>query len=160
MVTFLLAWNPRRAPWRERPELMRQLASNQPAITQWGMMSKAVEPGDRLFFIRLGIPPKGIFACGSALTTSYLDSHWNETKRAQGKMTRCVDLALNELLDPDVEPIIELERLALPPFNQMHWTIQGSGVMMPGHIAESLDTLWQEHFRSARNGEYCDADPS
>lgn len=149
-MTYLLAWNPKRAPWTERHGLMKKLAQGEPAVTQWGMISKAVEPGDRMFVIRLGVAPKGIFACGSALSSSYMDDHWNETKRAEGKRIRCVDLSFNELLDPDYDPIIALEQLQVAPFNEMHWMIQGSGTFMPGLVADALDCKWQQHVHRVR----------
>ena len=148
MVAFLLAWNPRRAQWQERHNLQKRLQLGKHAVTQWGMMSKSVEPGDRLFFIRLGVPPKGIFAIGSAVTSSYLSPHWNETKRLAGKKARCVDVALVEYLDPDRQPVLGVEQLVECPFNEMHWSIQGSGVMIPGHVADALDSLWQTHYRA------------
>lgn len=150
MISFLLSWNPRRSEWPEREGLLRALRSGGNARTRWGLRTKAVEPGDRLFFIRLGEPPKGIFARGSALSASYRDSHWDETKRAQGKRTWFVEVELNEMLDPANETLLSLDRLRRPPFDEVHWTVQGSGLFIPGSIADRLDREWSRLVNSTR----------
>ena len=150
MFTFLMSWNPRRAQWKDRPDLLRSLEQGQDTVTSWGVVSKQIRPGDRIFFIRLGVAPKGIFAFGAAISSSYLDSHWNETKQQQGKQARYVDIALTEMLDMDTEPLVGLEQLTDPPLNQMHWTIQGSGVMIQEPIADALENKWKFHFEKIR----------
>ena len=97
MMTFLLAWNPRRAPWKARTDLLRMLASGQPAVTSWGMMSKTVQPGDKIYLIRLGVPDRGIIASGSAVSGVYLTPHWDPKKRREGRQSRCVDIQFSRL---------------------------------------------------------------
>lgn len=152
MITYLLAWNPRRAPWRERTTLLRHLESGQPAVTSWGMLSKSIHPGDRVFLIRLGVPPRGIFAAGSAMSGAYLTPHWDPEKRKQGKRSRCVDIAFSELLDTDTTPPLSVDDLDESPLDEMHWRIQGSGVMIPAQIAIALESRWSAHLAIVNAG--------
>lgn len=145
MITYLLAWNPRRAPWKERTRLIRQLESGQPAVTSWGMMSKSINPGDRVFLIRLGVPGRGIIASGSAVSGAYLTPHWDPEKRKKGKTSRCVDVQFSHLLDIGKFTPLSVHDLDESPFDEMHWSIQGSGIMIPAHIAIALESRWNAH---------------
>ena len=156
MITYLLAWNPRRAPWRERTTLLRRLESGQPAVTSWGMLSKSIHPGDRVFLIRLGVPPRGIIASGSALSGAYLTPHWDPEKRKQGKSSRCVDIAFSQLLDTDAAPPLSVYDLIDSPLDEMHWRIQGSGVMIPAHVAAALESRWSAHLERIHAGSSAD----
>lgn len=156
MITYLLAWNPKRAPWRERTELLRRIEAGQPAVTSWGMLSKSIRPGDRVFLIRLGVPPRGIIASGSAVSGAYLTPHWDPEKRRQGKSSRCVDIALSRLLDTDAAPPLSVDDLNEPPLDEMHWRIQGSGVMIPAHVAAALESRWLAHLERTGAGSSAD----
>lgn len=145
MISFLLAWNPRRAPWPERHELLRKLCGGRQAATRWGLRTRAVKPGDILFFIRLGMAPKGIFARASALSPAYRNLHWDPRKRAKGKTSWYVDLEFGEMIDVDREPPLDLATLSRPPLDEFHWMIQGSGTFVPDRIARALDSEWREH---------------
>ena len=113
-------------------------------LTRWGVRTKAIEPGDQLFFIRLGLSPKGIFARATAIDASYRDYHWDKTKMVQGKMSWYVDVRFEELFDPESETIIRIDTLNKPPFDQMNWSIQGSGTLIPSEIAEQLENDWRD----------------
>ncbi len=156
MITYLLAWNPRRAPWRERTTLLRCLESGQPAVTSWGMLSKSICPGDRVFLIRLGVSPRGIIASGSAVSGAYLTPHWDPEKRKQGKSSRCVEIAFSRLLDTDATPPLSVDDLDGSPLDEMHWRIQGSGVMIPAHVAAALESRWAAHLELVNAGSSAD----
>ena len=145
MVSFLLTWNPRRSARTDQHQLVERLRVGEAATSRWGVRTKAIAPGDQLFFVRLGKPPKGIFGRGTAMSASYRDLHWDETKRSAGKTTLFVTVQFVELLDTDAQPIIGLDQLAVPPFTAVNWCAQGSGHFIPEPVAEALSMKWQEH---------------
>jgi 5-methylcytosine-specific restriction protein A len=65
MTTFLLAWNPKRLDWEDIEEMSRAVQSGQLVTIRWSCgNSKRIQRNDRVFFMRLGEEPKGIFASG------------------------------------------------------------------------------------------------
>ena len=138
-----MSWNPRRAPWKERKELLEGISRSLQPATSWGMVSKEIEPGDRIYLVRLGEPSKEFFAFRTAVSASYMDSHWDEAKRLKGKLARFVDVAFVEMPDP----ILELRQLGNPPLNKMHWIKQGSGERIHEQIVTVLNAKWQPHLQ-------------
>jgi hypothetical protein len=99
MLSFLLAWNPRRAPWSKRDSMYKGFRAGERVTSSWGARSKAISAGDQLFLMRLGVPPKGLIARAFALGESYKHPHWDPQQRSQGKTTRRVDFEVEEMLD-------------------------------------------------------------
>lgn len=151
MVSFLLTWNPRRSARRDQRELVEKLRRGEDATSRWGVRTKAIAPGDQLYFVRLGKPPKGIFGRATAMSSSYRDLHWDETKRADGKTTLFVQVQFVELLDTEIHPLLSLDELALPPFDQVNWYAQGSGHFVPEDVALALSARWEEHLAAVGN---------
>ena len=149
MVSFLLTWNPRRSIRGDQRELITQLESGQAATSRWGIRTKAIAAGDQLFFIRLGVPPKGIFGRGTAISDSYRDDHWDAEKRAEGKTTLFVNVQFAELIDTSLHPPLPLEELAVPPLNEINWLAQGSGHFIPEKVASALSWRWDVYYKKA-----------
>lgn len=62
MRAFLLTWNPRKFEKSWAPEV-RRLARGETVTLRWSTGGRRdIEPGDRLYLVRLGIEPRGIFA--------------------------------------------------------------------------------------------------
>ena len=145
MVSFLLTWNPRRSARSDQAALIDKLRRGEPATSRWGVRTKAIAAGDQLFLVRLGKPPKGIFGRATAMSASYRDLHWDETKRAEGKTALFVKLQFIELLDTGTQALITLDELAGAPFNQVNWCAQGSGHFIPDDVAAALASQWEQH---------------
>ena len=67
LATYLLAWNPRRWDWENIDDHVRELEVEGATVRRWGCAnSTRIIDGDRLFLIRQGKEPRGIFASGVA----------------------------------------------------------------------------------------------
>ena len=108
--------------------------------------TRSIEPGSRAFFVRLGVPPKGLIGSGHALSEPWEGPHWLEHKAALGITTHYLKLRLEFLRD---EPLISLDELARPPFGRFRWTVRQSGTRMPSSIADALEPWWEARVREA-----------
>ena len=150
-TAYLLAWNPKRAPWKARSGILRRVRCEGYAEFPWSVAAKSVEPGDRMFFIRLGLPPRGIFASGVAVSRPYSAPHWDPSKWESGQRIRLVDLRIDRMLDPDTEEILPRSALDAPAFNVMHWNTQSSGIHVPAPVAWALEDAWYGHLNRLGN---------
>lgn len=143
MYTYLLAWSPKRWVWEDLAEMSDAVKAGKPTIRRWSCgKSKRIQIGDRAFLIRLGEDPKGIFASGTITKGSYEDSHRDANKEAAGETSYFVQIQLDTLLNPNTDPILPRELLNTPPFSEMHWDTQMSGVHIPDKVAEELEKVW------------------
>nr|MDQ3012843.1 EVE domain-containing protein [Acidobacteriota bacterium] len=112
MATYLLTWNPKRSDWDDIGEMSDTVQNGGTAETGWSCSkSKSIKTGDRVFFIRLGIPPKGIFASGNVTRGSYEQLHWEAERAEEGETCWFVDVRFDRLLDPDHDEILPREAL-------------------------------------------------
>lgn len=143
MATYLLAWNPKRWNWDDHDEISDEIKDGKEASIRWSCgNSKKLSKGDRVFFIRLGLEPKGIFASGNITKGSYEAVHWEKEKADIGEKTLYVQVELDAFLDPEKDPILPRELLSTPPFSGMHWDTQMSGIKIPDDIAFELEKVW------------------
>src|SRR6185503_722024 len=114
MATYVYAWNPRLWNWPELARERRRIARHGHAEIEWACgRTRSIEPGSRAFFIRLGVPPKGLIGAGYTLTVPESRVHWRPEKAAVGTQTCYLQLRLEFLTDL---PLITFEELAKPPF--------------------------------------------
>ncbi len=145
MTTYLLAWNPKRWEWDDLAKMSSRVKSGKPISTRWSCgNSKRLQEGDRAFLIRLGKEPRGIFASGTITEGSYEDLHWDDEKAAAGETACFVKVQLDTLLNPETDPILPRELLGTPPFSEMHWDTQISGVHIPEEVAQELEKVWAD----------------
>jgi 5-methylcytosine-specific restriction protein A len=143
MDTYLLAWSSKRWEWEDLAEMSDMVKVGKPISTRWSCgKSKRLKKGDRVFLIRLGEEPKGIFASGTVIQGSYEDLHWEDHKAAAGETSFFVQVQFDTLLNPDINLILPREILKNPPFSEMHWDTQMSGVHIPDNVAEELERVW------------------
>lgn len=146
MATYLLAWNPKRWAWDDLGEMSDTVQNGGTAETRWSCSnSKSIQAGDRVFFIRLGVPPKGIFASGNVIQDSYEDLHWDEERAEKEETCRFVEVRFDRLLDPVHDKILPRELLDFPPFDSMHWDTQSSGIRIVDGVATELEKLWVQY---------------
>ena len=142
MSTYVFAWNPKLWNWPELARERKAIARNGHADIEWACgRTRSIEPGSRAFFVRLGVPPKGLIGAGHALSAPWEDIHWLDEKAQQGVRTHYLRLRLTFLLDT---PLIALEELAAPPFRRFRWAVRQSGTRMPSSIADALEPWWEE----------------
>lgn len=80
MKTWLFTWNRDRWPWDDKLSGYKELISNihqiGHAYTVWTCgVNKSIQPGDRIFLIKLGSKPKGIVASGTAISPVFEGTH-------------------------------------------------------------------------------------
>ncbi|BDR70899.1 hypothetical protein K144313037_23110 [Clostridium tetani] len=144
MATYLLTYNPTKWKWDDIDRAIKQLDEDGRYIDSWSCSnSKKIQQGDRVFLIRLGIEPKGIIASGIAYEGWYRDTHWNEEKKREGKLTNYIDVDFDILLNADKEPILSMDSL-LSINNDYRWSSQSSGITIPEEIALDLEKQWND----------------
>jgi len=151
MATYLLVWNPKRWNWKDLDEFSEAIKNGKEQTIRWSCgNSKKLSRGDRVFFIRLGVEPKGIFASGKITRGSYEDVHWDQEKAKKGKMALFVQVELDAFLDPEKDPILSRRLLSSPLYSGMHWDTQMSGIRIPDVVAKELDKAWDD-FKPIKN---------
>lgn len=135
MASYLCTWNPKNWEWEEFADDYEAISSGKPLTFSWRVLSGKICPGDRLFIMRLGVPPKGIVASGRAASSSY---------REGGDRQLLVDFEFDTLLDPDSDRILTLDELLEQVDPDYSWTPQGSGVPISDEIAERLEKEWND----------------
>jgi 5-methylcytosine-specific restriction protein A len=141
MPTYVFAWNPRLWGWPELPQDMRRVRRRGHVDIEWSSgRTRVIDPGSRAFFVRLGVPPKGVIGSGHTLTEPRSGVHWRAEKAALGTATNYIRLRLEFLNDL---PLITFEELARPPFSRFRWAVRQSGTHMPSTIADALEPWWE-----------------
>lgn len=141
MATYLITWNPNKWPWEDLQDCIEEIKNNGYYLTNWscGRTKKILEK-DRIFIIRLGSEPRGIFASGWVNSEVYDDKHWDTEVN---KTALYVDMRLDVLFNPDCEPIFSRTKLKEGILASMHWDTQSSGITIPDQIAVQLETEWK-----------------
>jgi 5-methylcytosine-specific restriction enzyme A len=105
-----------------------------------GTNYRQIEAGDRLFLIRLGSEPRGVFLSGFAKGYAYKAAHWDpsESKRAW-----YVDVDVDILLNPyDEKFILVYEKLEAISTGQ-RWSPPASGERIKDEVAAKLEAEWE-----------------
>lgn len=77
MPAFLLTWSPLRYDWTDLPAMARRVRQGRRVLDRWSCArSKQIRKGDRLFMLRQGAEPRGIFGSGWAVSDWYEDANW------------------------------------------------------------------------------------
>src|SRR5580700_4520288 len=99
MTSYLMTWNPRRSPEPEMPKLANDTAAGKIVRGRWSCGNrKAIQKGDRVFLIRLGVEPKGIVGSGWILNPPEEDAHWEAKKAEHGDKALYVDCEWERIL--------------------------------------------------------------
>jgi len=140
-ATYLLTWNPNRWEWEDIQEHIQEIDEKGYCELDWSCgTTERIKPGDRLFLLRQGREPRGIFASGKAVSRPYEEEHWAED--AAGRPALYVDIHLDVLLDPDREPIFPRSSLDQGTLARIHWDPRRSGVSIPYEVASRLEIEW------------------
>jgi 5-methylcytosine-specific restriction protein A len=145
MATYLLTWNPARFEWTTLHDDIAQLRAQGWCPARWSCGStQRIQPGDRVFLMRLGEEPRGIMASGTARSVPYESEHWDP--HSESALALYVDLDLDLLIDPDSHPeaMLDWETLKTEVPQAHNWTPQASGVSIPDLVAAELEELWAE----------------
>lgn len=140
MPAYLLTWSPKQTDFQELPNLSEKVKQGKVVEFRWSCgRRQIIKKGDRVFLIRLGKEPKGIFGAGIVTKGSRQALHWHPDRAKKKEKAWYVYAKYDVLLDPKSDPIIPRSRLDLPPFAGVHWSTQSSGIDIPDKIAIELD---------------------
>lgn len=135
---FLLTWNPEKFPWSDLSRMAKRVRRGERVRDRWSCArSKQIRRGDRLFMLRQGSEPRGLFASGRALTDWYEGPDW----RGPG-YCHYVDLAYDKLLDPVRDGLLPRDELRSGKLARMYWDTQSSGPRIPPEVAAELERIW------------------
>ncbi len=142
MTTYVFAWNPKLWNWPEMPRDVHSIDRRGHVDIEWACgRTRNIEPGSRAFFVRLGVPPKGLIGAGYTLSEPWEDVHWREEKAVTGSTTHYLRLRLTFLRNTPIIAFDEL--LSRPPFRRFRWGVRQSGMRMPSSIADALEPWWE-----------------
>ena len=109
-------------------------------------VNKSIRKGDRVYLMRVGSYPKGIFATGYIEKGPYEGPHWDREKASNEKKSLFIDVIWDNVSDSINKLLIPEEVLVTPPFvndnwKKANWYPQSSGVYIPPEIANEIESL-------------------
>ena len=119
MPSYVLLWNPKEWPHSNILRMLSDLEKSGVAKEPWRFMSrKSGKPGDDVFLLKTGMPPRGIFGHGRLVGKPF------EDLGSDGKRHWMFEVHFDQLVDPLIEFLVPETAL-----NQMSgWSVQrGSG---------------------------------
>jgi hypothetical protein len=136
MKAYLFGWNPVKFKWENLDEDIKTLLETGNLEDNWSVASyKAIKPGDRAYIVRVGMEPRGIFASGFVSSEPY-------TAIKKGRTHHRVKIKLDVLLNPDKEPILNLDILKSGNLAEQMWTPQGSGISIRPQLVDEVESVW------------------
>lgn len=156
MATYLLTYNTDRWAWNDIDSAIEQLRENGSYIDSWSSGNrKDIKVGERVFVIKLGTEPRGIFISGWVYNGHFLDKHWDKEKAKQGKKANYIEVNFEVILNPEKDRILSYEELNKGKLKNMDWSSRASGVLIPEEIAEELENKWDnivnKRFKNSNN---------
>ena len=141
---YLLTWNSKRWPWPELGEEARRVAAGEMVTSRWGCgRNKHIQAGDRLFLLKQGAEPRGIFASGTAMPRPFSAPHWDEEKALLGVPANYIEMQFDTLLIPE-ETLLRRDLLkGHPILGQQYWDTQVSGISIKTAVLPELEQLWE-----------------
>lgn len=154
--TWLLNWNPSNPAWQWEEEeddqgydaIAKKVKSGGTVFLGWRCMSKKVKEGDRIFMMKLGADPRGIFATGYAESETYENTYTDEN--GVSVVERCVDICITGFLDYHVDKLIP-HNLLKEKFPSQQWSPQGSGISIKPEAAKWLIDNWNIYQKTTSN---------
>lgn len=142
MSAWLVTWNPQLYPW---PDFAQDLAElNQKGYVDFGWScgkTRRIQAGERIWLLRLGPRPRGIFGQGTALTAPVEGPSWRDPNRTQMSL----EIRWTALLDAHTEQVVLPQEFlkSHPLLGRQNWSPQGSGVSLPDQINVELEKVWR-----------------
>lgn len=136
---FLFAWNPNNWPFNELEQKTEELKKTGKVTVVWSVAAhKKVKVGDRAFICQVGSKVKGVFAAGYIISEPFLSEHWS----GKDKLVPRVLIELEILLNPKMDPILDIEILKKEVSIVQQWTPQSSGIQIRNEIINELEKIW------------------
>lgn len=142
-ATMIVTWNPNEWPNEEYSQEVAAIAAGSIVHGRWstGVRRSGIEPGDRVFFLRQGVEPRGIIGSGTASSRIFQGDHWSDDRARD--IANYVFIEWDTLVMPE-DGIPHAELVARLPAGG-EWRPQGSGWVLPPALSADLEQLWAEH---------------
>lgn len=144
-ATWLLNYNPNKWDWEKQndaysyKDTLKTVKNGGAVFFSWRCHSNQVKAGDRVFIIKLGPAPRGIFATGYASSEPYEGTYTDDN--GQDVNGRMIDICITGFLDYHTEELISQDMLKRK-FPQQQWSPQGSGISVKSDAAQWLIENW------------------
>ena len=146
MTTFILTWNPANWDWRELEPTVARAKGGADINERWSSgNTKNIPIGSRVFLLKQGEEPRGLMASG--WTTAEVEElpHWDSSRSRRGDLANYVDFAVDTLLDPLNDELLDPRDFPPGPIRTAHWTPPASGTSISAAAATQLERLWHAH---------------
>lgn len=141
MNTYLFLWNPNKWSWTTIEQDIEQVDLTGRCSQRWSCgNTKSIQPGDRIFLLKVGTEPKGIIAAGFATSTPFYEKHWS----GENKNALYIDVDFEVLLNPERDPILSIDVLNTGILSKQNWRPMGSGNSIKSEVVEELEATWFE----------------
>lgn len=144
-ATWLLNYNPNKWDWEKQNDEYSyknivQIVKNGGAVFfSWRCHSNQVKAGDRVFIIKLGPAPRGIFATGYATSEPYEGTYIDDN--CQDVNGRMIVICITGFLDYHTEELIS-QGMLKQKFPDQQWSPYGSGISIKPDAARWLIENW------------------
>lgn len=144
-ATWLLNYNPNIWDWEKQNDndsfknSLKTVKNGGAVFTSWRCHCNQVKAGDRVFIIKLGPTPRGIFATGYASSEPYEGTYTDDN--GQDVSGRMIDICITGFLDYHTEELISQDMLK-QKFPDQQWSPQGSGISIKSDAAKWLIENW------------------
>ena len=153
--TWLLSWNPSVYAWEDFDDddynyasVLKTVKSGGTVFLIWKCISKKIKTGDRIFLIKLGNVPKGIFATGYAASDTYEGEYTDD--EGNKRTERLVEICITGFLDYHTEELIS-QKMLKELFPEQQWSPQGSGIIIYPKIARWIIDYWDSCYFNNHN---------
>lgn len=146
MTAYILTWNPDNWDWQELPDVIDRVHTGESVTERWSSgNTKTVPVGSRVFLLKQGPEPRGIMASG--WTTEPVEElpHWDEARAERGDLANYVQFAVELLLDPDQDALLDPRDFPPGPLGDVYWAPPASGTSISQAAANQLQELWVGH---------------
>jgi len=146
MNCYLLLWNPTKWDWDSLETDIETVDLTGRSSQRWSCgVTKSIQPGDRIFLLRVGREPKGIIGAGFAFSCPFYEQHWS----GESRKALYIDVDFEVLLNADLEPILETKVLEESVLGEQNWHPQGSGTSVKSHLTDELERSWFRFLNSS-----------
>ena len=151
--TFLITWKEDHWPYEKLLDLIQRFESSGKATEPWRFMShKQCKIGDRIYLLKQGDQPRGLFGSGRIVSAPYVNkAAINEA----GNNPWCVDVEFDLLVDPKSELVVSETILKDAYSENGLWNTQASGVAIPDDISTIIAAAWiSESLKTSKTREW------
>lgn len=151
MTSFVMLWNPQKWDWpaywngRFADQIRETGSYDEPWST--GTRSQGIEPGDRIFLLKTGSPPRGLVASGVARSPIYSAAHWDESRT---DLAPQVQVMWTSAADPGEALPSDVVHAAAP---SLPTVLMGGGIKLVDAESTALDQAWTEFLSRATSGD-------